>query len=284
MEISFKTFFDKIDVDKTKVKFNMTSGKGGSRAWNNLQDEDKNDEWYNMCAHRSLKGQASNNLDHYDYVLAFAQYYPYGPEYYIFGGLYKKIGLRSEDKYELELVHDYEEYRKRLIIRLGAPIGRDVYSRKFENVCDNLKAIIYEIVPEKNLTKFPGYSNFVLTHENLQRIVNNEESEWRDALSRVKGVYCITDMSNGKLYIGSAYGKYAGIWERWKSYASINNLTGGNKYFEELKEKDDKYIIQNFTYSILEIMDPKASDEEVIARENHWKDVFKSKEYGMNKN
>ena len=54
--------------------------------------------------------------------------------------------------------------------------------------------------------------------------------------------------------------------------------------YNGLEVKLSKSVIEEFTYSILEIMDPKVSDEEVIARENHWKDVFKSKEYGMNKN
>ena len=285
MEIKFESFFSRIDADRTKVKFNMTAGRGGAKAWDNLQSETKNEDWYGMCAYKSLKGQASNNLEHYDYVLTFAQYYPYGPEYYIFGGLYKKIGLRNENTYELELMQDYEEYRKRLIIRLDSPIGRDVYSRRFENVCQRLNARVYEIIPEKNLTKFPGYNNIILSHSELQKLLKNEEkNDWRDALSRVKGVYCITDTKTGKLYIGSAYGKYAGIWQRWAAYASINNLTGGNKYFEDLKKKDAGYIIQNFTYSILEIMDPKTSDDDVIKREKHWKKVFKSKEFGMNEN
>lgn len=54
---------------------------------NNLQDEENSNNLYNMIAHRSEKGQANNNLENYDYVLTFAQYHPYGPEFFIFGGL-----------------------------------------------------------------------------------------------------------------------------------------------------------------------------------------------------
>ena len=247
MAISFKSFFKIDNPTKTKVKFNMTAGRGGKRAWDNLQNEEDvaQGEWYNMCAHRSESGQASNNLEHYDYLLSFAQYYPYGPEFYIFGGFYKvKDSLRSKDKYELELLEDFKEYRKRLIIKLEKPIGRDVYSRRYSNVCESLNAIIYEVKPEKNLTSFPGYNNFILTHYDLQRIINNEELEWKEALSHVKGVYCITDTKTGEVYIGSAYNDIEGIWGRWRSYANIKNLTGGNKYFENLKKKDKDYIIR----------------------------------------
>ena len=282
MKIKFESFFKFENVEKIKVKFNMISGRGGNRAWDNLLNEEKSNDWYNMIAHRSEVGQANNNLENYDYVLCFAQYYPYGPEFFIFGGLYKKTGIKSVDKYGLELQDNYQEYRKRLIIKLEKPIGRDVYARKFKNVCETMNAVIYEIRPEGKLSVFPGYNNVKLLHKDLQKIINNDDIEWKNALSVVKGVYCITDISTGKIYIGSAYGNVNGIWQRWSSYANIKNLTGGNKYFELLKKECESYIIDNFQYSILEIMDFKTDKNEIIRREEHWKRVFKSVEFGMN--
>lgn len=287
MTIKFESFFKFDNPEKIKVKFNMTSGRGGDRAWDNLQEDDGNyqrndNKWYNMNAHRSETGQSNNNLEHYEYVLAFAQYYPYGHEFYIFGGLYKKTGIRSNDKYELELQDDYKEYRKRLIIKLEKPIGRNIYLLKFKTVCDNMNVVIYEIRPEGKLSVFPGYNNVRLTHKELQSIINDREMEWKNALSVVKGVYCITDTLTGKIYIGSAYGNTNGIWQRWSSYANIKNLTGGNKYFELLKKECESYIIDNFQYSILEIMDFKTDKNEIIRREEYWKKVFKSVEFGMN--
>ena len=50
---------------------------------------------------RALTAESYKNkyhsLENYDYVLTFPQYYPYGPEFFIFGGLYKKTGIRSND-------------------------------------------------------------------------------------------------------------------------------------------------------------------------------------------
>ena len=284
MKINFESFFKFENSENIKVKFNMTSGRGGNRAWDNLQDELNNNNWYNMIAHKSESGQGNNNLDNYEYVLCFAQYYPYGPEFFIFGGLYKKTGIRSKDKYELILQDDYKEYRKRLIIKLENPIGRNAYARKFKTVCETMNVVVYEIKPEKNLLSFPGYNNVILMHKDLQRIIRNDEIEWKNTLSVVKGVYCITDISTGKIYIGSAYGNSNGIWQRWSTYANVKNLTGGNKYFELLKKENSSYIIDNFQYSILEIMDFKTTDQEIIHREEHWKKVFKSVEFGMNEN
>lgn len=40
--------------------------------------------------------------------------------------------------------------------------------------------------------------------------------------------------------------------------------SAGNKAFEELKKNDADYIINHFTYSILEIFDMKTRTEDII--------------------
>ncbi len=287
--IKFDEFLKVNFPNATKVKFNMNEGDVTVAAWDLLKEDDNTEayqRWLNMNAFKTK--QANNNLNHADYLLAFAQYYPLGPQYYIFGGMYKvekKIPEVFNDVgYNLTLMNDFQEYRRRLVIKLKKPIGRDVYNKRFNSVQADLEPEIYEILPNKAIEDFPGYNNVLLTHKQLQYIFKNEAPEWKRQLSSVKGVYCITDTSNGQLYIGSAYGDYAGIWQRWAAYANVKNLTGGNKAFEELKGMGTNYIIDNFTYSILEILDSRTSDIDVIARENHWKNVFKSKKYGMNKN
>jgi len=63
----------------------------------------------------------NNNLNYSEYLIAFAQYYLYGPEYFIFGGMYKVEKIQPEvfntPGYILTLMDDYQEYRKRLIIK-----------------------------------------------------------------------------------------------------------------------------------------------------------------------
>ncbi|EJD86751.1 GIY-YIG nuclease family protein [Staphylococcus epidermidis] len=284
--IELNKFIKVPDLNKTKIKFNMNAGNAEIKAWDLLFKEDET-EWEQINAWKTK--HPNNNLNHADYLLAFAQYYPYGPEYFIFGGLYKikKIEPEVYDEvgYELTLMEDYKEYRKRLIVKLKKPIGRDLYNRLYKNIQDTLEPEVYEIAPNTKLGHFPGYQNVTLSHPQMQQIILRNEPSWKQALMNVKGVYVITDLSNGKLYIGSASGNTDGIWQRWSDYANIENLTGGNKLLNEIKlDKGKDYIINNFQYSILEIFDTKTKVDTIINRENYWKNVFCTRKHGMNFN
>ena len=284
--IELNKFIKVPNLNKTKIKFNMNAGNVEIRAWDLLFKEDET-EWEQINAWKTK--HPNNNLNHADYLLAFAQYYPYGPEYFIFGGLYKikKIEPEVFDEvgYELTLMDDYKEYRKRLIVKLKKPIGRDLYNRLYKNIQGTLEPEVYEIAPNTKLGHFPGYQNVTLSHPQMQQIILRNEPSWKQALMNVKGVYVITDLSNGKLYIGSASGNTDGIWQRWSDYANIENLTGGNKLLNEIKlDKGKDYIINNFQYSILEIFDTKTKVDTIINRENYWKNVFCTRKHGMNFN
>lgn len=284
--IELNKFIKVPNLNKTKIKFNMNAGNVEIRAWDLLFKEDET-EWEQINAWKTK--HPNNNLNHADYLLAFAQYYPYGPEYFIFGGLYKikKIEPEVFDEvgYELTLMDDYKEYRKRLIVKLKKPIGRDLYNRLYKNIQGTLEPEVYEIAPNTKLGHFPGYQNVTLSHPQMQQIILRNEPSWKQALMNVKGVYVITDLSTGKLYIGSASGNTDGIWQRWSDYANIENLTGGNKLLNEIKlDKGKDYIVNNFQYSILEIFDTKTKANTIINRENYWKNVFCTRKYGMNYN
>ncbi len=283
--IKFEDFFKVEHPEKTKVKFNMNAADPKLRAWDYLIKGEEDPDWIAMNAHKTK--HPTNNLNHADYLLAFAQYYPYGPDYYIFGGMYKveKIMPEVYDQvgYKLTLLPDFEGYRRRLIIKLAKPFGwQPMYNKRYNSVQKDCDPEIYELAPSTKLESFPGFNNILLTHKELQRIYNMEAPEWKSALSIVKGVYCITDTSTGQLYIGSASGNDEGIWQRWKSYADVSNLTGGNKTFKELKNNGANYIIDNFTYSILEIFDMKTKSDDIIHREEFWKRVFQTVKHGMN--
>lgn len=279
-KIKFKDFLKVDEPSRTKVKFNMNASNREKRALDLLFDSD-NDEWMRMIEYKTK--HPNNNYSDAKYVIALAQYYPYGPEYFLFGGFFrieKVIPETWDDRgYKLTLLDDYKQYIKRLIIRLNKSIGRDVYNRWYENL-DFLEPEIYELAPHTKLFSFLGYQNVRLQHKDLQRIILNKEPSWKQALSNIKGVYVITDMETGKLYIGSASGNSDGIWQRWSSYADVNKLTGGNVDFKKiLEEKGSQYIIDNFQYSILEIFDTKTKQDTIIEREEHWKKVFDTKKH-----
>jgi hypothetical protein len=52
-------------------------------------------------------------------------------------------------------------------------------------------------------------------------------------LQNQKGVYLITDISNGKMYVGSAYGENM-ILGRWESY--VKTYHGGNVGLKKLND------------------------------------------------
>lgn len=278
------TEFLKIPDGKVKIKFNMNPSDPSKKAWDLLLNDDE--EWRIMNEWKTK--QTNNNLGDAEYLVTFAQYYPYGTNYYVFGGIYKVEKIIPEifdDRgYKLELTDMYKDYIKRLIVKLEKPIGRDVYTRLYSNVQQQLNPEVYEVAPSTKIGDFPGYNNVLLTHTNLQTIINNEAPEWKQALSKVKGIYVITDKSTGRLYVGSACGNNEGLWQRWASYANVNNLTGGNKTFEDMKKEGKDYIINNFTYSILEIFDMKTDKYYILDRENYWKNVLQTRVHGMNCN
>jgi hypothetical protein len=130
---------------------------------------------------------------------------------------------------------------------------------------------------------FPGYENINHDFSKLKPIFKNQKSDWKGALKNIKGVYVIFDKSNGKKYIGSAYGD-SGIWSRWSSYIGT-----GHGWNDELttiiKNKGYSYAEENFKLSLLEYRPMKTDDKEIIRRENYWKEVLLSRgSYGYNKN
>jgi len=130
---------------------------------------------------------------------------------------------------------------------------------------------------------FPGYENINHDFDILIPVFKNENRGWRAALANIKGVYVITDKSNGKNYIGSAYGD-SGIWSRWSCYIGTGH--GWNDELTKLiKERGYDYARDNFKLALLEYPSMKTDDKIIIERESYWKEVFLSRgKFGYNKN
>lgn len=116
--IKFTDFLPVPEPGLTKVKFNMRAGDGGGEAWDLLVDD--HEEWLNLSRYRTK--QTNNNMGGSRYLLSFAQYYPYGPQYFIFGGFFEVTPLVPEllnnHGYRLTPLPLHAEYIKRLIIKL----------------------------------------------------------------------------------------------------------------------------------------------------------------------
>jgi hypothetical protein len=141
---------------------------------------------------------------------------------------------------------------------------------------------IVELLPPNYVMDFPGYYNFTLSFDQLATMVNNPDSnrEWQRMLVSVSGVYLVLDQKTGKIYVGSAYGK-GGIWGRWLAY--VKDPSGGNKLLKELlKKHPDRHT--HFKFSILRVLEPSATKEEVITQEVLTKEKLGSRAFGLNSN
>ena len=176
--------------------------------------------------------------------------------------------------YKHEPLSEYEKYFGRLIVEYNKSFASAILGGK-----DHInKFLVKEILPEKyNNDDFPGYDKVNIQWKELKRKIDNNKS-WQTALENQKGVYLITDDSNGKMYVGSAYGDNM-ILGRWKTY--INTRDGGNK---ELRELDREHIEQHFWFSILEIFKSTTDDYTIRDRENWWKQVLQTRGFGYNAN
>ena len=176
--------------------------------------------------------------------------------------------------YKLEKVSGFAEFEDLVIIEWGKSTRRwDQWLTEKE---------VVEIRPNGYVRPFPGYLDSSLKFDELCEIVNNPDSnrEWHTALSAVAGVYLMVD-TKGNQYVGSAYGE-DGIIGRWTQYA--RNRHGGNKKLKKLLRKRGSAYANNFSFSILETLPKNWTDQEVIARENIWKDKLGSRAFGLNLN
>lgn len=103
-----------------------------------------------------------------------------------------------------------------------------------------------------------------------------------EALKKITGVYCLTDMKTGKLYIGSATGG-EGVAQRWGNY--LDSKHGGNKKLVALyQEKGAEYFEEYFTFTLLEYFGLSYDPEAIIAREQYWKRCLGTIKHGYNDN
>lgn len=189
------------------------------------------------------------------------------------GKITKDLNILDGMGYEYETSTKYEKYFGRIIVK---------FKNKSQNMVRNASSVIDEceidqILPNVfNNDLFPGYDNVNINWQELSQIISKEN--WKTALQNQKGVYLITDTSNGNMYVGSAYGENM-ILGRWKAYA--NSYHGGNI---GLKRLSKEHIQNHFRYSILDIFKSTIDDKIIISRESWWKEVLQTRKFGYNEN
>jgi len=175
-----------------------------------------------------------------------------------------KVG--TVQRFDLELLPIYTEWRGKLVIDFPPP------ERSWFRWIDRGAFPVRSILEESAFApKPPEWHEIDLTFTELAVLPGS----WRARLSEWRGIYLIFDESDGKSYVGSAYGR-ENILGRWLAYARDGH--GGNR---ELRGRDPK----TFRFTILERLAPDLPPEEVVAKESGWKLRLHTKTpFGLNAN
>jgi len=213
------------------------------------------------------------------YIFSFIEFYPISNAY-LFGGVFE-VKERHSDRYVIEEVPKFAKWEGRLVCKFHRYQGLRGRAFYLETLLDSFEVL--QVLPDRyEGEQFCGYENINHSFAVLRSIVRREKQDWKVSLAAVKGVYLIVDTNNGKTYVGSAYGE-AGIWSRLHCYVDTGH--GWNdELVKTIGEKGIDYALNNFKFSILEIFTFNTSDDVILNRESHWKNVMLSRQFGYNRN
>ena len=277
------------DINKTKIRLMVRANDGVFDPIAIAKDERKRDKLNkeNLIHNRPNAGLSFKNGN---IAIGFIRL-PENKDHWLMTGIVKVKKDNGRGKpADAEYYDNNEQFNFRLVVKYHKKTQGGIFTAN--KLMDELDVVeIWN--PEKKLEdkKFPGFKNVCIGYDELKKKIEFSE-EWCTALRSRKGIYLITDKSNGKLYVGSAYGEKDGILGRWRTYLESgcdrNGKENGiypNKEFQELVERKGlSYIKRNFQYSILETFTDDVADEDIINRESHWKKVLCSKDFGYNDN
>lgn len=258
------------NLDKVKIRFNLMF----EHNWNPIEI------FKNGDLHIMLNGHYWNYGNRKSYkegqiTIGLVRIKPNENLWLLFhiGKITKDLNVLNNVGYEYEGLTEYQKYLGRLIVK---------FDNKATNMIRNAESVIEDcevaqILPDTFENDiFPGYENVNLSWNELKRVI--EKENWKTALQNQKGIYLILDKSNGKKYVGSAYGENM-LLGRWRAYVKTGH--GENLGFKKLTFE---YIMQNFKYSILDIYKSTTNDQIIINRESWWKEVLLSRDFGYNEN
>lgn len=239
------------------------------------------DSWVNWNKWRGNKNDFNR-----EFIFSLIRFY-HEPNKWLFGGIFhvvKRFNNWAETKvgYELELMDLHQELIGRLVIDFSRYQG--LRGRAFLLEYFYKDFVVSEILKKPyDGINFPGYESINIDFSELETVYRFQKNDWKGALENVKGVYLISDKSNGKKYVGSAYGDN-GIWSRWSVYIGTGH--GFNDELTKLiAENGIEYARKNFRFTLLEYRSMRTDDNIIINRESFWKETLLTRGlYGYNKN
>lgn len=226
--------------------------------------------------------QLKKNFEKIDYIVAFI-----GEEGVTsrFLGVYKNNGVISElglyngdalAKFDFQELSGFELLKERIVIEWKSPV---MWHQYYDNEMPVVR--IDRGLSENNIPVFKSFEDVLLDYNQLKRIFETNNAEWKSKLESCNGIYLILDKKCGKQYVGSTYNR-DGIWGRWKQYAETGH--GGDKDLKPLLSDDSNYAAKYFQWCILETLPLKILDEHAIDRESLYKRKFGTREFGYNNN
>lgn len=168
--------------------------------------------------------------------------------------------------FELEQTDFYESWKGKMIVHWPG------LERSWWRWADRNEVPVIAIHEESALdAAMPKWDQLKLSWDDLSVI----PSSWRTVLSQWRGIYYIFDQSDGKGYVGSAYGT-DNLLGRWLNYAASGH--GGNKLLRKRKP-------ENLIFTILQRVSPDMEINEVIQLESTWKErLHTHAPFGLNDN
>jgi hypothetical protein len=168
--------------------------------------------------------------------------------------------------FDLPLVEFYKSWKGKLVVDWPPP-ERSWWRRAHRNDIP-----IHAILEDSALDgAMKHWREIEFTWDQLRVL----PSRWKAKLSEWRAIYYIFDTSDGKGYVGSAYGA-DNLLGRWLNYAASGH--GGNRL---LRQRDP----QNFRFTILERVSPDMDSENVIVLESTWKVRLHTRApFGLNDN
>ena len=185
----------------------------------------------------------------------------------------KDLNKFNDVGYEFEALEQYRKFFGRLVVKYKN--SSQTLIRWANTIIDECE--VHQLLPDIfDNDIFPGYENVNISWQELTRVI--EKESWKTALQNQKAVYLITDTSNGKQYVGSAYAENM-LLNRWQNY--VKSRHGGNV---QLKQLSKEHIENHFRYSILDIFKSTTDDKVILSRESWWKDTLMTRKFGYNSN
>lgn len=269
------------EVNNSKIEFNTTVGTGGEPfidIWLHHTESEKAAGTCYDCSYW-CGSTKKHNFRVGQWVFSFVRM---SSEEWLFVSAAEIVEITSSALVRVNVLSRFVPLFGRLIIKCKRDTTRGAYSFNLNTYLG--RAIVKEILPcLYSGEKFEGYDKVHLSYSKLADIFSGKIlPTYYEALQKISGVYCLTDKTNGCMYIGSATGA-GGVAQRWGNY--LDSKHGGNKKLIELYNKEgDKYFEENFTFTLLEYYSLSYERDKIIEREQYWKKCFDTIKHGYNDN